>query len=79
MYAQIFAGAGLGLFLALAIGAAYVLTSFTAYTVSIWLNHRFIAVWFTQASDLWAKSELLWEGLCVFLARNSAHPEPRHL
>ena len=44
MRLYIFAGAFLGLFLALAIGAA------------------FIAVWFTQASDLWAKSEELWEG-----------------
>lgn len=24
---------------------------------------RFIAVWFTKASDLWSKSEELWEGL----------------
>ncbi|KAF8217772.1 iron permease FTR1 [Mycena galopus ATCC 62051] len=47
---QIFAGAGLGLFLALAIGAA------------------FIAVWFTQASDLWAKSEALWEGIFELIA-----------
>jgi len=47
---QIFAGAGLGLFLALAIGAA------------------FIAVWFTQASDLWAKSENLWEGIFELIA-----------
>lgn len=41
---QVFLGAGLGLLIALAIGAA------------------FIAVWFTKASDLWAKSEELWEG-----------------
>lgn len=41
---QIFAGSVIGLFIALAIGAA------------------FIAVWFTKASDLWAKSEELWEG-----------------
>ena len=44
MRLYIFAGAFLGLFIALAIGAA------------------FIAGWFTQASDLWAKSEELWEG-----------------
>jgi hypothetical protein len=43
-FVKVFAGAGLGLFIALAIGAA------------------FIAVWFTQASNLWAKSEALWEG-----------------
>ncbi|PBK70629.1 iron permease FTR1 [Armillaria solidipes] len=47
---QIFLGAGLGLFLALAIGAA------------------FIAVWFTQASDLWSKSEELWEGTFELIA-----------
>ena len=41
---KVFAGAGLGFFIALAIGAA------------------FIAVWFTQASNLWEKSEALWEG-----------------
>ena len=44
---QIFAGSFVGLFIALAIGAA------------------FIAVWFTKASDLWAKSEELWEGTCL--------------
>ena len=44
MRIYIFSGAFLGLFIALAIGAA------------------FIAVWFTQASNLWAKSEELWEG-----------------
>ncbi|KAF8156787.1 Ftr1 protein [Crassisporium funariophilum] len=47
---QIFLGAGLGLFIALAIGAA------------------FIAVWFTKASDLWAKSEELWEGIFELIA-----------
>ncbi|KAF8968346.1 iron permease FTR1 [Flammula alnicola] len=41
---QIFLGGGLGLFIALSIGAA------------------FLAVWFTRASNLWAKSESLWEG-----------------
>ena len=44
MRIYIFTGAVLGLFIALAIGAA------------------FIAVWFTQASNLWSKSEALWEG-----------------
>jgi hypothetical protein len=43
-FLQVFAGAGLGLLIALAIGAA------------------FVAIWFTQASNLWAKSEALWEG-----------------
>ncbi|THH31009.1 hypothetical protein EUX98_g3196 [Antrodiella citrinella] len=50
MRIQIFAGSGLGLFIALAIGAA------------------FIAVWFTKASDLWAKSEELWEGIFSLVA-----------
>jgi len=47
---QIFLGAGLGLFIALAIGAA------------------FIAVWFTKASNLWSKSEELWEGIFDLVA-----------
>ncbi|XP_006463615.1 hypothetical protein AGABI2DRAFT_40806, partial [Agaricus bisporus var. bisporus H97] len=50
MRIQIFLGAGLGLFLAIAIGAA------------------FIAVWFTKASDLWAKAEDLWEGIFNVIA-----------
>ncbi|KAI8986648.1 Ftr1 protein [Trametes punicea] len=50
MRIYIFAGAFLGLFIALAIGAA------------------FIAVWFTQASDLWQKSEELWEGIFELIA-----------
>ena len=44
MRLYIFVGAFIGLFLALAIGAA------------------FIAVWFTEAADLWTKTEYLWEG-----------------
>ncbi|KAK7434373.1 high-affinity iron permease [Stygiomarasmius scandens] len=47
---QIFSGAAIGLFIALAVGAA------------------FIAVWFTQAADLWAKSEELWEGVFELIA-----------
>ncbi|KAJ7578601.1 iron permease FTR1 [Mycena floridula] len=47
---QIFLGSAIGLFIALAIGAA------------------FIAVWFTQASNLWAKSEELWEGIFELVA-----------
>ncbi|KAI0070989.1 Ftr1 protein [Panus rudis PR-1116 ss-1] len=50
MRIQIFAGSIVGLFIALAIGAA------------------FIAVWFTQASDLWSKSEELWEGIFELIA-----------
>ncbi|KAJ3749606.1 Ftr1 protein [Lentinula detonsa] len=47
---QIFAGAGIGLFIALAVGAA------------------FIAVWFTQAANLWANTEELWEGIFDVIA-----------
>lgn len=50
MRLQIFFGSFLGLFIALAIGAA------------------FIAVWFTKASDLWSKSEELWEGIFSLIA-----------
>ncbi|PIL27756.1 transporter [Ganoderma sinense ZZ0214-1] len=50
MRIHIFVGAFLGLFIALAIGAA------------------FIAVWFTQASNLWAKSGELWEGIFELIA-----------
>ncbi|KAF5336729.1 hypothetical protein D9757_015080 [Collybiopsis confluens] len=45
-----FRGAGIGLFVALAIGAA------------------FIAIWFTQASNLWANTEELWEGIFDIIA-----------
>ncbi|KAG5643711.1 hypothetical protein DXG03_009760 [Asterophora parasitica] len=47
---EIFAGSALGLFVALAVGAA------------------FIAVWFTKASNLWEKSEELWEGIFELIA-----------
>ncbi|KAF9644255.1 iron permease FTR1 [Thelephora ganbajun] len=47
---QIFVGSGVGLLVALAIGAA------------------FVAVWFTKASDLWKKSEQLWEGTFALVA-----------
>lgn len=50
MRIQIFLGAALGLFIALAIGAG------------------FIAVWFTKATDLWSKSEDLWEGIFEIIA-----------
>lgn len=64
MRLQIFFGSFLGLFIALAIGAA------------------FIAVWFTKASDLWSKSEELWEGTPppARLSDNPRSPPPhRHL
>ncbi|KAF8804681.1 iron permease FTR1 [Phlegmacium glaucopus] len=47
---QIFGGAGLGFFIALAIGAS------------------FLAIWFTKATDLWTKSETLWEGIFELIA-----------
>ncbi|TFY56958.1 hypothetical protein EVG20_g8732 [Dentipellis fragilis] len=50
MRIQIFAGSAAGLFIALAIGAA------------------FIAVWFTKASNLWQKSEEIWEGTFELIA-----------
>lgn len=47
---QIALGSALGLFIALAVGAA------------------FIAVWFTQAANLWSKTEELWEGIFSLIA-----------
>ncbi|KIY47457.1 iron permease FTR1 [Fistulina hepatica ATCC 64428] len=47
---QVFIGSAIGLFIALAIGAA------------------FIAVWFTQASNLWSSTEDLWEGIFELIA-----------
>ncbi|KZP14643.1 Ftr1 protein [Athelia psychrophila] len=47
---QIFLGTGVGLLIALGVGAA------------------FIAVWFTQASNLWSKSEEIWEGTFELVA-----------
>ncbi|KAG2340961.1 Ftr1 protein [Suillus weaverae] len=47
---HVFAGAGIGLFVSFALGAA------------------FIAVWFTKASNLWSKAELLWEGIFELIA-----------
>ncbi|KIK41684.1 hypothetical protein CY34DRAFT_805774 [Suillus luteus UH-Slu-Lm8-n1] len=47
---QVLAGASVGLFVAFALGAA------------------FIAVWFTKASNLWLKAELLWEGIFELIA-----------
>lgn len=38
--------------------------------IAVAIGAAFIAVWFTKASDLWAKSESLWEGSCVFKNHN---------
>ncbi|KAG6829745.1 hypothetical protein H0H92_003621 [Tricholoma furcatifolium] len=36
--------------------------------IALAIGAAFIAVWFTQASDLWAKSESLWEGIFELIA-----------
>ncbi|KAL4267836.1 oxidase-dependent Fe transporter (OFeT) family protein [Pleurotus pulmonarius] len=36
--------------------------------IALAIGAAFIAVWFTQASDLWAKSEELWEGIFQLIA-----------
>ncbi|GLB39059.1 putative iron permease FTR1 family protein [Lyophyllum shimeji] len=36
--------------------------------IALAIGAAFIAVWFTQASDLWAKSEALWEGIFDLIA-----------
>ena len=65
---QIFVGSAIGLLIALSIGAA----SVPPLPRHPWLAiaqtcPRFIAVWFTKASDLWSKSEELWEGSLIII------------
>ena len=36
--------------------------------IALAIGAAFIAVWFTQASDLWKKSEELWEGIFSLVA-----------
>lgn len=36
--------------------------------IALAIGAAFIAVWFTQASNLWAKSEELWEGIFSLIA-----------
>jgi high-affinity iron transporter len=36
--------------------------------IALAIGAAFIAVWFTQASDLWSKSEELWEGIFSLIA-----------
>ena len=36
--------------------------------IALAIGAAFIAVWFTQASDLWKKSEELWEGIFSLIA-----------
>lgn len=40
------------------------------------LSCRFIAVWFTQAADLWSSTEELWEGTVLPVLYFAAHPFP---
>ena len=36
--------------------------------IAVAIGAAFIAVWFTKASDLWSKSEALWEGIFSLVA-----------
>ena len=36
--------------------------------IALAIGAAFIAVWFTKASDLWKKSEQLWEGIFALVA-----------
>ncbi|KAF5361188.1 hypothetical protein D9758_009048 [Tetrapyrgos nigripes] len=38
------------------------------FLIALAIGAAFIAVWFTQASNLWAKSEELWEGIFELIA-----------
>jgi len=42
--------------------------SFLGFFIALSIGAAFIAVWFTKASDLWAKSEELWEGIFELVA-----------
>jgi len=42
--------------------------SAVGFLVALAIGAAFIAVWFTQASDLWKKSEELWEGIFSLVA-----------
>jgi len=58
-------GAGLGLLISISIGAAYVSLVCPPggeADLCLFFFDSFIAVWFTKATDLWSKSEGLWEG-----------------
>lgn len=43
--------------------------SFLGFFIALAVGAAFIAVWFTKASDLWAKSEELWEGTHTTMSR----------
>ena len=38
------------------------------FLIAVAIGAAFIAVWFTQAADLWSKSENLWEGIFCLVA-----------
>jgi high-affinity iron transporter len=40
--------------------------SFVGFFIALAVGAAFIAVWFTKASDLWSKSEELWEGKLAY-------------
>lgn len=40
----------------------------TGFLIAVSIGAAFIAVWFTQASNLWQKSENLWEGIFSLIA-----------
>jgi high-affinity iron transporter len=40
----------------------------SGFVISLALGAAFVAVWFTQASNLWQKSENLWEGIFSLIA-----------
>nr|ABE60665.1 Ftr1 protein [Phanerodontia chrysosporium] len=44
------------------------LGSFLGLLIALAVGAAFIAVWFTKASDLWSKSEELWEGIFELIA-----------
>ncbi|KIJ61412.1 hypothetical protein HYDPIDRAFT_169676 [Hydnomerulius pinastri MD-312] len=44
------------------------LGAFAGLVIAIALGAAFIAVWFTQATNLWTKSEQLWEGIFQLVA-----------
>lgn len=44
------------------------LGAIAGFGISLAIGAAFIAVWFTQAANLWAKSENLWEGIFSLIA-----------
>ncbi|GJJ10821.1 hypothetical protein Clacol_005049 [Clathrus columnatus] len=44
------------------------LGAISGFVIALAVGAAFIAVWFTQAADLWSKSEDLWEGIFSLIA-----------